>query len=225
MIVHRIDLGLVGTAQLAAQLHIVGRVGEHQVGAAFGQGAACARRNRPRSPGPVSMCSCPARKLSTAGFTVIRRDSPVKSLVESKCYDLSPRIHPTYKMCVDISAADSADRCGIDCGSVRSCGGDGWSRHAGAGRHNARACRNPCCSASYSRDVRHAARAIMPVARDLGDDRGRGDGNRARIAAHQRVAVAGQGRRIIAVHQRELRRHAQARAPRAPSPDAWPGGY
>jgi hypothetical protein len=37
MIVDRIHLGLVGPAQFAAQLHVVGRIGEHQVGAAFGQ--------------------------------------------------------------------------------------------------------------------------------------------------------------------------------------------
>ena len=37
VIVDRIDLGLVGTAQFAAQLQIVGRVGEDQIGAAFGQ--------------------------------------------------------------------------------------------------------------------------------------------------------------------------------------------
>ena len=37
VIVHRVHLGLVGTVQFAAQLHIVGRVGEDQVGAAGGQ--------------------------------------------------------------------------------------------------------------------------------------------------------------------------------------------
>ena len=37
VIVHGIDLGLVGTAQFAVELHIVGRVGEDQIGAAFGQ--------------------------------------------------------------------------------------------------------------------------------------------------------------------------------------------
>ena len=55
-----------------------------------------------------------------------------------------------------------------------------------------------------------------PVARDLGDDRGRGDGNRARIAVDQRVAGAGQGGRIIAVDQRERRpRTDSARTARA----------
>ena len=37
VIVDRIHLGLVGAAQLAAQLHVVGRIGEDQIGAAFGQ--------------------------------------------------------------------------------------------------------------------------------------------------------------------------------------------
>ena len=38
MIVDRIHLGLVGAAQLAAQLHVVRWIGEHQIGAPLGQG-------------------------------------------------------------------------------------------------------------------------------------------------------------------------------------------
>ena len=37
MVVDGVDLGLVGTAEFALQLKIVGRVGEDQIGAAFGQ--------------------------------------------------------------------------------------------------------------------------------------------------------------------------------------------
>src|SRR5258707_14907720 len=42
-----------------------------------------------------------------------------------------------------------------------------------------------------------------PVACDLGDDRGRGDGDRLRVAVDQRVAAAGQSRRGIAGAQSE----------------------
>ena len=83
MIVDRIDLGLVGAAQFAAQLHIVGRVGEDQVGAAL--------RQRVHALDAVAFDhliqfqhAMTPPEISTAGFTVIRRDSPVKSLVESK---------------------------------------------------------------------------------------------------------------------------------------------
>ena len=97
MIVHRIDLGLVGTAQIAAQLQIVGRVGEDQIGAAF--------RQRVHARDAVAFDdliqfqhAMPRPKLSTAGFTVIRRDSRVKSLEESKCYAIESPDSSPYKM-------------------------------------------------------------------------------------------------------------------------------
>jgi hypothetical protein len=67
VIVHRIDLGLVGAVQLTLELHVVGRVGEHQVGAAGGQGAHALHAVALDDLIQLQRTHVPAQKLSTAG--------------------------------------------------------------------------------------------------------------------------------------------------------------
>ena len=73
MIVDRIHLGLVGTVQVAAQLQIVGRIGENQIGAAFRQRVHL--RDAVAFNHLIQFQHDAPPELSTAGFTVIRRDS------------------------------------------------------------------------------------------------------------------------------------------------------
>jgi hypothetical protein len=64
VIIHRIDLGIVGPVQLAAQLQVVGRVGEDQVDRARGQ-AFITSMQSPQGSGSAARRRC-ARCLLVA---------------------------------------------------------------------------------------------------------------------------------------------------------------
>ena len=73
--------------------------------------------------------------------------------------------------------------------------------------------------------MRQAEPRHQPVARHLGDDRGRRDRGHERVAADHRLAVAAGIDAVAAVDEDQLRLAPAAPRPRAPAPTARRAGY